>query len=292
LRRLRRRLAHSASFGRDDGAFPHGDLLVGIERKHRRLAEGADLAPAVLGSDGLACILEQKKIARAAKLAELGHLAGLAEEMDRQHRSRSFCNGRCRERGIQVHGRLVDVGEYRHRALVEHAVGGCDEAERGGDHLVAVGDAGCADTEVKPGGPIDHAYRMLRPDIARECALEAGQKRTEAENLAAQRLGYELDIFRRDVRCGHRYALLIATATNATYSHPICSPSLRKRRGLQHPSAAIAIAPFCGNGPVNSRMAQERYDTPPRASPIAHVRFPERPARMRAMTTLIASLQH
>jgi fatty acid desaturase len=74
----------------------------------------------------------------------------------------------------------------------------------------------------------------------------SGRERTQAENLAAQRRRYERDIFLRDVRRGHRYALLIATATNATYSHPICSPSLRKGCGLQHPSAAIAIAAFCG----------------------------------------------
>ena len=41
------------------------------------------------------------------------------------------------ERGVDVEGHLVDVNEHRLRLAEENGIGGGDEAEGGGDDLVA-----------------------------------------------------------------------------------------------------------------------------------------------------------
>ena len=127
---------------RDDGTALTGrNLFVGVKSENAAIAKAACLAPADGGTDGLASVLDDGEAAPVGDLDNGWHIRRVPEDVNRENAARFRIDGAWDQRGIDVVGVDIDVDKARDRPFVEHAVGRGDEAERGGDDLVPIGNA-------------------------------------------------------------------------------------------------------------------------------------------------------
>ena len=192
---------------RDDHApLPRGHLLVGVEgegrrgcraRRPRRPRRRPRRAPRrrPRGSP---------RPRSAASPSSSAHRRRVAEDVDRQQAGRALADRVRGRRRVDVERLRVDVAEDRLGALVEQAVGGGDEAERAGHHLVARAPAERPDAEVERRGPAGDGDGVLDPEPLGEGALEALQHRAQREPPRAQHLERERLLALADLRAGER----------------------------------------------------------------------------------------
>ena len=137
---------------RDHAALAGGDLLVGVEAEHGRVAAAADRrAVGVAGAQRLAGVLDDRQVVAARDRLEGAHLGRVAEDVHGQDRLRALGDRRLGRLGVEVERHRVDVREHRARALVQRRVRGGHERERAGDHLVAPFHPHRAQREVQAG---------------------------------------------------------------------------------------------------------------------------------------------
>src|SRR6266511_3286140 len=138
---------------RDGAALTRRDLLVRIEREHRRVAVRPDGPPFVPRSERLARVLDERETVLAAELQQRIELARVAEDVDCDDRLRPLGDGSLDGGRIEVVRVWIDVREHRCGALVDRAVRRRDERERRRDHLVARAGLGEQLLEARPGRP-------------------------------------------------------------------------------------------------------------------------------------------
>ena len=104
-------------------ALARRQLLVRIEGEDRRVAAPADGAPVrVHRPERLASVLHDGDPRPGGELLQRVQIGGVAEDVNRQKRSRARAHRRLRRVRVDVQGHGVDVGEHRPRTLVEHRV--------------------------------------------------------------------------------------------------------------------------------------------------------------------------
>ena len=177
---------------RDRTALARRDLLVRVEREDGRMAVRTDWVSLVPGAECLARILDEREAVSLAELAQRIELARIAEDVHGHDRLCALGDRGCDGGRIEVVRARVDVGEHRHRTLVDRTVRGGDERERGGDHLVAGTDAGEPHRQVQAGSAARDPSTVLGADGLREQLLEPWPGRAEREPPRAQRLEHEL----------------------------------------------------------------------------------------------------
>jgi len=129
---------YPAVVGDDHPALARGDLLFGIEREHRAVREGAvtGLDAPVFRPQGLAGVLDHHKPVAVGDLADDVEPRRLAKGVHRKDGLRAGSDGVLDEVRVDVGGVRLDVHEHRLRPLIQGAVAGRDEAERGRDDLL------------------------------------------------------------------------------------------------------------------------------------------------------------
>jgi len=101
----------------DHAALAGGELLVGVEPEHGRMATPADGRPVgVLSSERLTGVLDDREAVAGRQLLERGHVGGVAEDVDRQQRAGSLGDDGGGGLRVEVERQRVDVGEHRPRA--------------------------------------------------------------------------------------------------------------------------------------------------------------------------------
>ena len=185
----------------DHAAFTRGHLLVGVEGEHPRVPQRAHRAMLVGGTDCFARILDHGEIVAARDLQDRVHVGWLSEDMDGEDglHARAECESSALQR-LRVDGERirVDVDEDGTGARVEHAIGRGDEAERRGEHEVAVADAGSDHAEVEAGGTTADADRVGGADVLADAALQEFQ-------AGAEREGWRVKDAEDGLTFGHRY---------------------------------------------------------------------------------------
>ena len=173
---------------RDHPALARRHLLVRIEREDGRGAMRAESRAAVVGSERLARILDQRETVPRGELAQRVELARIAEDVDRDDRLRPLRDRRLHGRGIEVQRRRVDVREDRRRALVDEAVRRRGERVRRRDHLVARPDAGDPAEQMQPGRAAGDRGGVRSAACLSEQLLEPLDHRPERQPPGSQHL--------------------------------------------------------------------------------------------------------
>src|SRR4051794_1637995 len=187
---------------------PRRHLFVGVEGEGGEVAAGA--APPALGVDRaerLAGVLEDAEAVGGGERLQLRHRRRVAEDVDRQEAGGALAERRRGGRRVEVERLRVDVAEDRPGALVEQAVGRGDEAERAGQHLVALAPAERPHAEVQRRRAAGDRDRVGGAEPGGELALEARAHRPQREPPGAQHLDYELLLAGADRGPGERYLL-------------------------------------------------------------------------------------
>ena len=105
-------------------------------------------------------------------------------------------------RRVDAQRERVDIGEHRSGPLEQDAVGGRDERERRGDHLITGSDPHSADDQVKRAGAAVHGHRVADAGVGGKRLFKRLRLRSEGEAS-----GTEHRVHRRDIRLadlGHR----------------------------------------------------------------------------------------
>jgi len=127
--------------GQDGSAFACGDLLVGIEAKDGKVAEGSGWTGVELCADGFASVLKDEQGVAAGDGLECVHVGGDAEGMDDEDGAGSGGDGSLDGTRREVERDGVDVGEDWRCAHLENRVGYSDEGKGWDDDFVALADA-------------------------------------------------------------------------------------------------------------------------------------------------------
>ncbi len=141
------------------------------------VADGAHRAPAAARADGLRRVFDDRHAERQQGV----DLRGAAEEVHRQdgagaRRDRGGDRG-----GIQVQRDGIDVGEHRPRADAHDGLGGRDEGEGRGHHLVTRPDVDRREGRDQRVGARRHAHDLLRRDVE-----PRGEGGLERDHLVAE----------------------------------------------------------------------------------------------------------
>src|SRR5436309_1580183 len=105
------------------------------------MAECADRAAAMFGSEGLSGILDDGNPAAAGNLEDGSKVGRLPVEVHRNNGLGALGDERFNVRGIDVERVGAAVGEDRSRAGTDDGSGSREEGERGADDLVARADS-------------------------------------------------------------------------------------------------------------------------------------------------------
>ena len=130
-------------------------------RRVRCAASGVRARPArcgVAGTDRLRGVLDHDQPAGVREAPERRRRSELAVEVYRQERPGARCDGRCGGVRVDQEGPGRQVDEHRRRPHSQDRLGGGEEGERRGDHLVArphVQGAEREEQRVRPGVEAD-----------------------------------------------------------------------------------------------------------------------------------------
>ena len=190
--------------GRDRAALAGRQLLVRVEAVDRGIAVGADSGAVDAGAQRLAGVLNDRHAGRRGDLVDPPDLARVAEDVHRKDRPRARCDRGLDGRRIEVQRLRVDVGEHRGGVLEQRRVGGCDEREPRGHHLVAGADVQPRQAGVQPGRAAGAGDGEPAACGRGERLLEPGQHRAQRQRARAQHLQHQLLLPRVDRRAGER----------------------------------------------------------------------------------------
>ncbi len=114
-----------------------GDLMGGIERERRQVAERPDL-PAVPGrAERVAAVLDQPQTVALAERRDGIEVERIAQRVGHHHRPRAIAHRRLQPLNVDVVLGQGDVDEDGHEPVLQDRVDGGWEAGRDRDHLVA-----------------------------------------------------------------------------------------------------------------------------------------------------------
>ena len=139
--------------GEDHPALGGGELLVGVEAVHRRVAEGAELPAVVVTVDGLAGVLHDPQAVAPRDVHQRGDLCRIAKDVDDEDGLGARRDGRLHRRRIHVEREGIHLRAPGRGTRVEDDVGRRHERDRRGDHLVAGAEAQGMKAAVQAGGP-------------------------------------------------------------------------------------------------------------------------------------------
>ncbi len=158
---------------RDHAPITAGREVLGrTEAERGEIAEVTGPAPAILGTVGLAGVLDHGDAVVASERHQRAHLDGLAPEMDGHDRARPARDRGGHAAGIHQGGLGIHVDEDRRCSDVGDGLGGRDEGEGHGDDLVAEADAGRAERERQRVGSGADRRRLGGAAELREFPLE------------------------------------------------------------------------------------------------------------------------
>ncbi len=180
----------------DDGAaLGRRQVLGGEERERRHVGERAHRGAVERAADGVGGVLEHDGAHIVGGPGEAGGVDRVTGVVDTGDDLGALGDRRGRGLGVEVAGVRRDVGEADRRTEHRGAGRGREEGQRRRDHLVAAADArsGIRDVQGRgPGGHRDGAARQAGD--RRDVGLEALDRRTRGQPVAAQHLRHRRDV--------------------------------------------------------------------------------------------------
>ncbi len=155
--------------------------------------------------------------------------------------------GRLDQIGIEPEAVLLDVHEPGDGTLVEQAVGRCDEAERGGDDLVALADSERSHAHVEAGRSARAGDPVSPTGERRDRGLEPRRERAKREHVALEDLRHEFDLAWPDV--GPREGDRPARGRVRRGRHRISGTGRQLPREMPHAGRSHPITRAAGIGP-------------------------------------------
>jgi hypothetical protein len=156
------------------------------------MAEGAERAATILRAESLASVLDQRESVLLGDSRKLVQLRRVAEDVHREDPLRPLGQRGFNGGWFQVQRSRVDVCEDGRRSLVEDAVRGGDERERGRNHLVAWPEPRQPNGEVKAGSSTRDRGDVRRGQALCQRQLEAIERWPERQAAGAQHCEDEL----------------------------------------------------------------------------------------------------
>ena len=184
----------------DHLALARRELLVRIEGEDARGAVGAEGSTAILRSERLAGVVDQRKPVPVGDGVQLVELARVAVDVDGDDRLRPLGHRGLDGGGIEIERPPVDVREDGSPALVEEAVRARGERVRRRDDLITRPDPGRDAEQMQACGARGDGRCVGGADALGQELLEAVDRRPEREPARAQHLEDQLLLALAEVR--------------------------------------------------------------------------------------------
>ena len=190
-RQLPHRLGHGGIAAGHGATVAGGaEVLGGEEAEAARIAPAAHRLPGPLGTGGLGAILDHPQAVAAGDGADPLHVHRAAEQMHRHQGTGGGCDRRLDLIQIDQIGVRVHVHEHGRGAHGADRLGGGEEAEGAGDHLVAGADAQGPQRQDQGIGAAVAAHCVGHAAGPGEGLLEAGDAGAADVLATAQNLQY------------------------------------------------------------------------------------------------------
>jgi hypothetical protein len=188
-------------------AFAGRDVLDGVKAQDRHVGERAHLAPAVLGAERVAGVVDRNQAVLFRDSGERVPVARVAGVVDADDGLRLRGDGAFDRRGIDDQRRGIDVGEDGPRAAIESCVRGGGEGQRGYDDFVARSNLRGVHRGVEGRRSARHRDGVLGTHELGDRRLELADGRPRREPVGAKDVAHGADVVVVDelapVRNGH-----------------------------------------------------------------------------------------
>lgn len=170
-------------------------VTIAAEVLAREKAEAAESAGAPclnaanMCAEGLGTVLDQQEQMVFRQLCQGRHIGRLAEQMYRKNRAGARCNGCSDGFRVDIECARINVDENRLSANVTDGLGGCNEGEGCGDHLVARAKIGCTQRQMQCISARGAGHRVSHPEVVGEFRFQRLHVRTENETRALEDFG-------------------------------------------------------------------------------------------------------
>jgi len=122
--------------GQHASALTHGDVVRGVETGGCEVAESADAAALISGTDGIAAVLDNPEIVFGCEGHDGVEIKRIAQRVRQHDRSGAFGDGGFKLSYVNVVSGNLNVDEDRDEAVLEDGIDGCGESSGYGDDLV------------------------------------------------------------------------------------------------------------------------------------------------------------